>query len=441
MGFLRKIRGNMARGRFIDKHEIEYIRQNCTSQTDEQIAKYLKRNPRSVKKMRQKLGLIKGSNGSLKMANTDLLSTDDIVKIKMNDADKKQFFTTKLSNTLFYEYTKSQLTEAEINFYIEEWGSLCVQFEDIVATERRQIDELIKAEVIGNRILRNIRIVEEEIEKLQEDLKTLRATTNIDDDAELQLRDDKLISLVKMLSAQSSAMVIDYQKNVDLKNKILSELNARRRDRVDQLTNKGTTFIGLIESFRERETREKEGKYMELLNLSREKKKAIWRKPNVFPDGSKDSILLDENSIVEERQFVSKDDLGSNFINDFNDSGAEYGLIIEDDTSRQQLFQEVFPKKKLFFCSTAEKAKEFLKSTTKPISFVSLDFDLGLNQKGSEVAKYIYDNGLLKTANIVIHSMNKEGVKNIVDILSGNRNIEVFCFGDIVEFYLKKESK
>jgi hypothetical protein len=431
----------MSLKKYVAKHEIEYIRQNCTSQTDEQIATYLKRNIRTIKKVRQKLGLAKGGNGVIKAFDPELLGVSDVSKFKMSESDKKKFFTTRLSNTLFYQYTKSQLTEEEINFYMEEWASLCIQFEDVVATERRQIDELIKAEVIGNRILRNIRIVEEEIEKLQEEVKLLRKTTNINDNEALQIRDDKIIMMVKMLSSQSSAMVIDYQKNVDLKNKILSELNARRKDRVEQITKKSTTFVGLIESFRERETREKEGRYMELLNLSREKKKSQWRKPNVFPDGSRDPILLDENSVVECRESVLKQNFGCSFINDFKNSPAEYALIIEDDPSRQQLFQEILPKKKLFFCSTAEKAKEFLKDNQKSITFVSLDFDLGLNQKGSEIARHIYENGLLKGANIVIHSLNKDGTKEIVDILSGNRNIEIFTFNEMVEFYLKTEEK
>ncbi len=86
--------------------------------------------------------------------------------------------------------------------------------------------------------------------------------------------------------------------------KLLGELNARRKDRVDQISKRGTTFLSMVQEFRDRKIRENQGRHMELVRLAKEKKKREWRKPTVFPDGTLDCVLLDSESELPKSDIV-----------------------------------------------------------------------------------------------------------------------------------------
>ncbi len=159
--------------------EKAYIEEYCLQKTDEELGEDLKRDPRTIKTYRTKIGVIKKQGGKI----AKLTTNDAILSAKSSgrylvESERKEFFQTQLTNSLFYENLKLQFTEDEIDFYLEEWGALCVQFEDIVATEKRQIDELIKAEIMGNRILRNVKIAEDEILMVQGEIDQLRKDYN-----------------------------------------------------------------------------------------------------------------------------------------------------------------------------------------------------------------------------------------------------------------------
>jgi hypothetical protein len=296
----------MPRGNLLKPEELEYIRQNCLSKTDQEMADYLKRDIRTIATARKKLGIKKTKGGRVEIYDSTNSTKNAVIPAsqRMTEDQRKEFFKTQLTNSLYYQNLKDQFTKEEIDFYLEEWSSLCVQFEDIVATEKRQIDELIKAEIMGNRILRNVKITEQQIALLIDEVDELRKAHDMEGDEEAQERDIQLMNMIRTFAAQSQVMSNDYQKNVGLKNSLLNELNARRRDRVDQITKRGTTFLGLVESLRDRDMRENQGRHMELVRMSKEKKRSEWRKPITFADSTQDCVLMDEHSVIPEKEIV-----------------------------------------------------------------------------------------------------------------------------------------
>jgi CheY-like chemotaxis protein len=234
-------------------------------------------------------------------------------------------------------------------------------------------------------------------------------------------------------------MANDYQRNFDLRSKVLSELNARRRDRVDQIKKGGTTFIGLVEAFRDRQLRATQGRHIELVRIAREKKRVEWNKPNIFPDGTKDCILMDENSELVQKDIIRIEELGSQFLQKYQNLENKRIFILDDDQSRQQFFAQILIKNKLDFASNTIKAKLLLIPENK-YDFICLDYDLGLNQKGHEVVDYILNNNLYKDTEFLIHSMNPEGVERMQSMLSGERIIEVCNFETILKSFKKEES-
>lgn len=419
--------------------EKQFIQKKCLVMSDLAMAKELGRDIRTIITQRKKCGVNKKGHGKLQ-TDQQLIKKDHynekglVASRSMDEKTRVAFFKTQLINGAFYETLKTQFTTGEMDYYLEEWGTLCVQFEDIVATEKRQIDEYIKAEIIGNRILRNVKITEDEILNLQKEVNAYRGSHNMEQE-KAQERDNQLMLMIKMMSAQSGGMSNDYQKNVDLKNKLLAQLNARREDRVDQIKKQGTTFMGLVGLLREKSARESIGRHMELVRMAKEKKKDEWHKPIVFEDGQRDCILVDDQSQFIEEQALRLEDMGSQMMNKYKNGGFNI-LIVENDNRRIQFFQDNLPNNKIEFASSFMKAEEFLNKNI--FDLICLDYDIGLDKKGSEVAKYIKEKGL--ASDILVHSENKEGAEEIGEILKDKTNVEIISFGDIIRTTIK-ESK
>lgn len=418
--------------RKVGPEEIEYIRENCLTKTDEEMSAHLKRDKRTIASIRKKLGVKKKHGGKVESYDPSGGHNKDgvIASQRMSEDQRKEFFKIQLTNTLYYSNLKEQFVKEEIDFYLEEWASLCVQFEDIVATEKRQIDELIKAEIMANRILRNIRITEDEINRLVEEVRILNSSHDMADDESAQERDIQLQSMIRTMGAQSQAMSNDYQKNVALRNDLLDQLNARRRDRVDQISKRGTTFLGLIEAFRDRQVREAQGRHMELVKMSKDKKASEWRNPTRFADGTNDCVLMDDKSTIQETEVVRMEDFKEDIIEKYKGLSNKRILIVDDEKERCLYFQRIFQNCSLDFASNADKAINKLKEKT--FDLICLDYDLGLEQKGTIVAEYLVSNNLIQDADILVQSMNPAGVKLIKDIFDNSKKqIQIKRFIDI----------
>lgn len=428
----------MAKRSSLSPSEWEYIRSKCLTESDEKIAKALSRDIRTVQKARVKLGIRKKIGGGVANIESPTKETESILAAGqgLDEEQRKQYFKTQFVNSLYYTNLKNQFTKEELDFYLEEWGTLCLQFEDIVGTEKRQIDEYIKLALMGNRILDNVKIIEEEITMMQEEIDEWREEhPDIETDKLAQERDNMLMDMVRSMNAEAKSMSIDYQRNLDARMKILGELNARRKDRVDQLTKRGTTFLGLIEAFRERKIREDQGRNMELFRMAKEKKKKEWRKPIRFPDGAEDCILMDSKSELPHSKVVRLEDLKSKVVDKFKSEKGKKILIVDDDKRRTQFFGDVFKENDLHFASNADKAIALIKEGG--FDLICLDYDLGMEQKGTKVAEEMTIEGVVpSTTEVLVHSMNKVGAAELQAKLAGQfGTLEVFPFEDLVKIF------
>ena len=421
----------------LTNQEKKYIEDNCLIKTDKEMGLLLNRDTRTISVFRKKVGVEKKQGG--KVENLASFETLPIAKSSgrfLLEDERKDFFKLQLKNTLFYDNLKIQFTKTEIDFYLEEWGALCVQFEDIVATEKRQIDELIKAEILGNRILRNVKVAEDQILNIEDEIADLRKEFDIVNNEEGQQRDIQLISMIRILNSQSESMANLYQKNVDSRNKLLSELNARRRDRIDHLKTKNSTVLGLIAAYRDREHRETQGNYLELVRIAKEEKIKKWRGESLFPDGTKDSIILDDLSDLN----VNKVKSGKKSVDIFNSFVADKAksiLIIENDHFRQQFFADRFSNNILTFCDDSSKAVDALNQ--KEYDLICFDYDLKLESKGDTAAFYLIENNKSPDCKVMIHSNNPEGSHKLSVALGGERELEICSFDTLYSLYKGKE--
>lgn len=409
----------------LTEDEKKYISSNLLIKSDISISEHLQRNIKTIRRYRKSLGIKKSPGGLIDKAYTK--GTPDQLKTnkKMTEEDRQNFFRTQLTNSLYYKNLKQQLTEDEMEYYICEHGILYEQFQDVIATENRQVASLIMAEIMGNRILRNIKIAEDELQKVQIEVDEFRVKhPNLENEEEEQARDSQLMNLCRILSGQVAAMTNDYQKNVDLKERLLENLDASRKDRTEQIKKGGTTFIGLVEMLRDRDNREKEGRYLELVRLSREAKAADWRKPKMFPDGKMDPLLLDsesempnsdENDIKEVSYLVSK----------YKDLHGKRILLVSSEKSHYLLFS------KFFHANSIELMKEFSEEQVL-FNYDLILFNDKLKDTSAEVViDKILEKDTSKTSDILIFTENADFTKAAMNKLIGKRKVEICPFNEI----------
>jgi two-component SAPR family response regulator len=99
-------------------------------------------------------------------------------------------------------------------------------------------------------------------------------------------------------------------------------------------------------------------------------------------------------------------------------------FILEDDVERVAAFHKVLKKRHacdIYHTDKIDKAKDLLKNNQFDLIF--LDHDLGgkifvdsAEETGYQVAKFIAQNGI-KCHQIIVHSMNPVGAKNMMDVL------------------------
>lgn len=434
----------MGRRVHLTETDKRHIIDNYKSRTLKDIANDLNRDVRTIRKFINEAGL--DVQLDPKKQKQVILSKDGIKGVKtinkkevfnLSEYDKKEFFKEQLKNSLYYNELKQQFTDKEIDYYLQEWGELCTQFTDIVSTEKRQIDEFIKAEIMGNRILRNIKIANDEHERIAKEIDSFRKKHKEEDIISndlLQERDQMLMNLVRMIGTNAEIMAKHYKESVELRNKMLGELHARRSDRIDQLKNRGITFIGVIEEIRQKDIRDRQSRYAELSRMAKEKKSEKLREPYTFLDGTREGILIDEKFKDTKNQ-----DSSDRIIKDFMESNDMYILVIDDDMYRKQFFAELFKNNNLNFASNVDKALIMLQNNPSKISLICLDYDLGMDQKGDQFVDYIIENNLCKDTYFLIHSNNPEGVKIIINKIKGHRLNVTMSFAEIYKQY--KENK
>ena len=121
------------RGKFSEE-EINFIKQNSGNKSVDELASYLDRTPKTVKKILDELNL----------AHKDMTPEEyDDVSLR-----------NKLRTREYWPEILRQFTEREIPYFQATWVKLIKQFrEDVIPTEELQIKQLITTEILMNRSL------------------------------------------------------------------------------------------------------------------------------------------------------------------------------------------------------------------------------------------------------------------------------------------------
>ncbi len=248
----------------------------------------------SISRRRRAMGVTKKPGESVDTAALDapMLATPPH---GLTDGEKSCWFRDQFKKTHTYQTIKRQFEQEEVAVYIEDFGLLCCQFEDIVISEFMQIDDFLKHKILidGQLILR--KIFQREITDLQtwfignprkegEDKDATRARM-----IQQKYVDDKYRQL-KVVNDRYDALVKERQK-------IYNSLAATRRDRLDELRGGKDTFLDLVAKMQHsQDERDRQGRFAELTRFAADNIKDEFRKPIKFPDGSESPIILDADT-------------------------------------------------------------------------------------------------------------------------------------------------
>jgi hypothetical protein len=185
----------------------------------------------------------------------------------------------------------------ELQYFEDTWISLIKQFrEDVLPAEELQIKQFITIDILINRSMKERKRHISETDKLQ------RLVDAEYDKPEDQRDVPRLANLETQLSFARNSIANytnEYTKLLNEQQKISKDLKATREQRIKRIEDGKSSWVGLIRMLEDEELREKEGREMEILNMSVEKTKNKLYEYHQYADGNIDKPFLNSESVNE----------------------------------------------------------------------------------------------------------------------------------------------
>lgn len=248
----------------------------------------------TISRRRRAMGVIKKPGRSIDINIVDAPRLT-IPPHGLSESEKANWFRDQFKKTHLYKTIQKQFETEEVEVYIEDFGLLCCQFEDIVVSEFMQIDDFLKHRILVDRQL----ILSRSFQRQIADLQTWFIMNPKTD------KEDKDVIKFRILQQRQLDDKHRYLRNVSdrydnlvkERQKIYSSLAATRRDRLDELKGGKKTFFELVSKLQHlQDERIKQGRFAELTKLASNDIKNEFRKPIEFPDGSINPIIMDSDT-------------------------------------------------------------------------------------------------------------------------------------------------
>lgn len=257
--------------------EEKYIRENYLTLTVQQIADNLNRNTDPINRY----------------INENNLSG-------LQDTSDHEILKQKLHLKTFWSEIKRQFDAdtGELQYFEETWIGLIKQFrEDVLPAEELQIKQFITIDILINRSMKERKRHIAETEKLQRLVDQEYAKLEADRDI------PKLANLETQLSFARNSIANytnEYTKLLNEQQKISKDLKATREQRIKRIEDGKSSWIGLIRMLEDEETREREGREMEILAMATDKVKKSLTEYHTYQDGVVDQPLLTPETLPNE---------------------------------------------------------------------------------------------------------------------------------------------
>lgn len=262
------------------KKEKAFIRDNAESMSPEEIAKEIKRNPNAVE---------------------DYMRANSLISSKKKlDANSKIEYDIK--STPHWKELQKQFSQDELESFLYHWNNVIKQFrDDVLHTEELQIIDMIKLELLMNRLLSSEKSIKEKISGLEFEISSIKSSGL---DTMTDLDKEEVFNIERQISALYSSLESiskEYLENLKEKIKILDKLKATREQRIKEIQSGKETMAGWIRQLISNpDLGKKIGRQMEKMRLAAEVEVERLGEYFTYADGTIDRPLLTPETVMRE---------------------------------------------------------------------------------------------------------------------------------------------
>ena len=196
----------------------------------------------------------------------------------------------------YWKEIERQFNKDEIPLFIFHWEKTISQFkDDVLPTEELQIVEMIKMEILMNRMLKKQKQTSDDIADIEDKIRKeqLKPTAS---------RDMPMLGLLgqqlSMFYQAHQAASKEFQDMSSRKLKILENLKATRNQRYAKIENSRQTFLGFLTSIlSDKEKRKEWGILIEKRRQAAEQEMKRLGEYHTYIDGTVDQPLLTPESV------------------------------------------------------------------------------------------------------------------------------------------------
>lgn len=252
----------------------EYIIDNAGKISPEEIAKNLGRSEKTVYNFMKAGGLLK------------------YYKAKELEEDKFQ----NIRKSRYWPILQKQFTKEELENFDYHWQNITKQFrEDILHTEELQILDVIKIEIMMDRILTQSKQITDLIQQKRLEIANEKKSGDPDKEKMIMLERE-----IASLYASTENITKEHTSLLKEKKTLMSSLKATREQRIQQIENSKSTLVGWVKSlYTNRKIATDIGIQMEKMRVAYKVEYQRLSEYYTYADGEVDIPLLNCDTVLE----------------------------------------------------------------------------------------------------------------------------------------------
>lgn len=269
----------MKRGR-LSNYEMQFIKDNSHLVDYMHIAKSLDRKPESIKEyMEEKLGM------TISLALDSAPVSLESIKYDIETEE-------------FWPVIQQQFSKEELIIFRYQWSSIYDQFGgDVLPTEKLQIIDIIKLEVLMNRNLIDQKKSADNVRNLE--LEIIQEKSKGDEVDKVRL--SSLERQLGFLYTAQTSLGKDYRDLQDKKDKLFKSVKGTRDQRYSKIEESRETFLKWITQIIENPRKRKElGMRMEKMRLATIDEEVRLAAYHKYEDGNIDQPLLNCDTVKDD---------------------------------------------------------------------------------------------------------------------------------------------
>lgn len=272
--------------------EIAYIQNNVHMLQVPEMAKVLKRNPKTLQKWITKHILEKKPHN---------LTREE------RERAAKSAIKVQLRTSLAWKKLADEFTEDELAYFEEEYTALMEQFkDDVYKTEEQQIRKAITLDILMRRNMASRKKILSEIDRV--DMMLRREIREYEEERPELSKEERLSregNIGRIRTELSSLQGAEQSKTREYSDldgrhqKLMEALKATREQRILKVESNKQSVIGLIKELADEDRRAEAERLVKLVNKATEKEKKRLGSPHVYSGGQEDLPILNHQTLTD----------------------------------------------------------------------------------------------------------------------------------------------